>query len=478
MGWWLPRDRSSRLRCFRYPPGDSWALNAPGFRATYSPDGYLATPSRSDRGGPTAYEPWGGYLTLRTGTAGSSRDDRAELRASRTIGRTPVGNAPAPRCGRVGDADAVTLRPVLTSANELTRWLDADAASFAGKVVEGRPMVPGEDVRLELFGMSCGRHGRRSLSTLRLTLPRPRPYAPPVADISPARGGWAFRPIPPEPRSIVALIGTGLLDTELAAQLWLLVEARVPIVVAAEAPRTGKSVLLGALLDFLPRGVHVVELAGGAETYDWLPQASELGWPGVARPRPGTEPVRAETTVLFAREFSDHLPADTWGESARIAVRAASIGYGLAATIHADSLDDVFEALRQPPVRLVDDELSHLGVVLVLRWVEGGRRRIVAAHYVRPIARDVHGHLQRLGPAVLATWDPAADAFEHFGWGVTPELALRVGRRAGDFEIEVDRRQDYLAALVAAGVTEPEAARSAIREYRPAPVFDAPGIDA
>ena len=82
------------------------------------------------------------------------------------------------------------------------------------------------------------------------------------------------------------------------------------------------------------------------------------------------------------------------------------------------------------------------GVVLVLRLADDGRRRVVAAHYVRPVARDLHGHLQRLGPAVLATWDPATDEFEHFGWGVTPELARRIGRHAGDFEIEVDRRRE------------------------------------
>ena len=305
-----------------------------------------------------------------------------------------------------------------------------------------------------------------------------RPYAPVVTDLSPAPGRWAFRPEPPEPRSIVDLIASGTLDPELAAQLWLLVEARVPIVVAAAAQGTGSSTLLGALLDFLPATVRLVELAGETETFDWLPQASELGWPGVARPAPDGDPVRAETTVLLATEFSDHLPAYTWGEGARVAVRAASIGYGLAATIHADSLDDVFETLRRPPVLLGDDELSHLGVVLVLRAVGDGRRRVAAAHYVRPMARDVHGHLQRPRPAVLSTWDAAEDAFEHFGWGVTPELALRVGRRAGDFEIETDRRRDCLETLVATGVTEPGPARDAIWAYRPAPVFDAPRNDA
>ena len=300
-----------------------------------------------------------------------------------------------------------------------------------------------------------------------------------MADTSPAPGRWAFRPIPPEPRSIVELIADGTLDAELSAQLWLLLEARVPIIVAAEAQHVGKTTLLTALLAFLPPDVRLVELAGESETFDWLPQATELGWPGVARPPAATGPaVRPETTVLLAHELSDHTPAYTWGLAARVAVRAASIGYGLAATIHADSLDDVFEALRRPPVRLADDELSHLGAVVVLRRLGDGRRRVAAAHYVRPVARDTHGHVQRLGPAVLATWVPTDDAFEHFGWGITPELARRVGRAAGDFEIEVDRRRDHLLSLVAAGTTDDAASRAAIRAYRPMVPFDAPRDDA
>ncbi|MEP6639421.1 MAG: hypothetical protein ABJC39_08735 [Chloroflexota bacterium] len=290
--------------------------------------------------------------------------------------------------------------------------------------------------------------------------------------------GTDSRVFRPEPRSIVELIASGTLDAELAAELWLLVEARIPILVAAGPGGSGKSTLLTALLDFLPAETRVVELAGDAETFEWLPQASDLGWAGVARPAADGDPVRPETTVILATELSDHLPIYTWGEMARVTVRAASIGYGLAATIHADSLDEVFEILRRPPVGLTDDELSHLGTVLVLRQFGDGRRRVVAAHYVRPIARDTHGHLQRLGPAVLATWEEGTDTFEHFGWGVTPELARRTGRHAGDFEIEADRRRAYLEDLVATGVTEPQPARDAIRAYRAAPAVDAPGGDA
>ena len=290
-----------------------------------------------------------------------------------------------------------------------------------------------------------------------------------MADTSSARGRWAVRHVPPTPRSIVELIRAGTLDAELAATLWLLIEGRVPLIVAAQAGGAGKTTLLTALLDFLPPGLRIVELEGASETFDWLPQAAELGWHRTGtlpRPDAGQPPVRPDDTVLLVPELSDHLPSYTWGAEARIAIRAASIGYDLAATIHADELEEVFDELRRPPVGADDDELSRLGVVLILRRVGDGLRRVVAAHYIRPTARDEHGHVQRLGPAVLATWDPNLDRFEHFGWGVTPELAMRVGRKAGDFELEVDRRRDVLAGLAEAGTVDVDAVRAAIDGYR------------
>lgn len=287
-----------------------------------------------------------------------------------------------------------------------------------------------------------------------------------MADTSPARGRWDSRPVPPGSRSIVELIRMGTLDTQLAATLWLLVEARMPLLVASEAEGSDMATLLHALLDFSLPETRVVELAGSVETFEWLPQASDLGWPGLARRTSRATPIRPEATVLLVPEFSDRLPAHTWGDAARIAVRAASIGYGLVGTIHADSLDEVLEAFKRRPVDLTEDELSYLGVVLVFRRLDGGRRRIVAAHVLRPVSRDMHGHVQRLGPAVLATWDPVADAFEHFGWGVVPELALRVRRRAGDFELETDARRDFLDELVALGVVEVDRVRAALVRYR------------
>ena len=210
-----------------------------------------------------------------------------------------------------------------------------------------------------------------------------------MADATPRRAGWTIRPVPPTPRSIVELIRAGTLDAELAATLWLLVEGRVPFVVAAVEQGAGKTTLLTALLDFVPPDVRIVELAGETEDFAWLPQASELGWPGRAGPAPMADRAGPpDTTVLLAPELSDHLPAYTWGAAARIAIRAASIGYGLARRSTPIRSTRSSTHLRRPPVRARPTTSCRTSAwSSILRRVDGGRRRVVAAHYVRPVPR-------------------------------------------------------------------------------------------
>jgi hypothetical protein len=260
----------------------------------------------------------------------------------------------------------------------------------------------------------------------------------------------ATTPAPPTltpevaPPALAALVRERLLDAELAATAWILVEGGVPVVVAGPAPITRR--LLDALIAGVAPGTHLAHLTGADEDFAWLPQASELGWAAARMttlPRDG-QPLQPAATRLVA----DLAEGATWGERARIAVRAASIGYAMSATIEADSLETVFETLKATPIRVSDDELTSLGLVLIVDGAAGqaavGDPRVIAAHYVRPLARDEHGHTQRLGPAVLATHDPKTDRFEHFGWGITPELAVRIGQRPGDLELEIDRRRELL----------------------------------
>jgi hypothetical protein len=136
----------------------------------------------------------------------------------------------------------------------------------------------------------------------------------------------------------------------------------------------------------------------------------------------------------------------TWGDAARLAVRALTADYGLVATAEGSSLEDLLGRLAASPVLAIDDELTRLGVVLVLGEGADGVVRVQAAHYLRPVARDAGGHVQRLPPAVLATWNPSAARFDHFAWGIVDELAGRTGRRPLEFEREQARRAAAILA--------------------------------
>ena len=249
------------------------------------------------------------------------------------------------------------------------------------------------------------------------------------------------------PLSLESLLRESAIDAELGALVSILVEARVPVIVAGNVDAETRARVLDAVLEALPDDARRIELAGPTEDFAWLPEAESLGWRSDG-PTPGRDPLspaEAERSVILAGDLAPDDLAATWAGVVRIAARAVSIGYGLAATIRARSLEEVLALLRGAPLRLTEDELSRLGLVLVLGERSGtALPRVVAAHYLRPVARDMHGHIQKLGPAVLATWEERAGHFEHFGWGVTPELAIRTGRHAGDFEIELDRRREAL----------------------------------
>lgn len=210
------------------------------------------------------------------------------------------------------------------------------------------------------------------------------------------------------------LVHQGVLDAELAALCWLLVEENVPFVVTGDAEAAERLRVRGALMRLPP--------AGDRTTFD---------------------------TERYAPTVAD------LGEVLRLGERVAIV-------TPAPDLRSAIDRLTGPSVGLPDDAVRRLGLVLVvgvLPSVAPGpvrdRVRVVAAHYLRPIERDGQGHIQRRPPAVLATWDAAADGFDHFAWGVMGELADRVDRSQASFEELQASRAAAIAALAAGSPDAP-----------------------
>jgi hypothetical protein len=210
------------------------------------------------------------------------------------------------------------------------------------------------------------------------------------------------------PRAITGWIRGGTIDAELAALASILIESGLPLVVAAanEARANGLT------------GADVRDALGRILLTCGLPPV-----PTIRTAAPVTVDAGSLESVLARMPL---LSLDAVGESgARVAI---------VIVLDADAADDI--------------------------W------RVSAAHLLRPPLRDGHGHVQRQGPAVLATWDPAIRRFEHFSWAVLPELAVLIERHAGDLEAELAARTDLLAGLVAHRVDDPGSVRLAIEAAR------------
>jgi hypothetical protein len=267
--------------------------------------------------------------------------------------------------------------------------------------------------------------------------------------------------------SAVELIGTPAFDSRLMAMLWAVVARRRSVMLSSEAPQAGKTTALSALVDFLPENTTGIFVRGWWEEYDWLDEIE-----------PGTG-------YLLINEMSDHLPIYVWGRAARGALVLAGKGWGMGATMHADTLPEALHALRGQ-LGATDADLA--GITVYLQYSayatpKGMYRRVEEAWHLR---LDADGTLApvRLGaiagerspsltgaqrmPAPPMLPDDGGRAlrpFEHDA-AAYAVLATSLGLAQDAFDAEIAERSAFLEDLARRGVCDPPSVAEALRAFR------------
>jgi hypothetical protein len=265
--------------------------------------------------------------------------------------------------------------------------------------------------------------------------------------------------------SAVEIIGSGSLDARLMATLWAVVSRRRSVMLASEAPMAGKTTTLSALVDFLPPGTTGVFLRGWGQDDRWV---DEIG---------------PDAAYMLINEMSDHLPIYVWGRNARGALILAGKGYGLGATMHADSLDEALAVLSSD-LGATDADLAGLTIYLqfsAYRTPAGMYRRCEEAWHLRldagvlaPVQlaamqgdrSPILTGAQRLPtPPTLASDEGRAHRpFEHHP-DAYAVLAAGLGLEADAFEAELAHRSAFLASLAERGICDPVSVAYALAEY-------------
>ena len=151
---------------------------------------------------------------------------------------------------------------------------------------------------------------------------------------------------------ITRLIADGALDAELAAWLWLLIEAGASTIVCAGPSGVGKSTLLTSLLPFLNAERKPYFVRGRYERFDAI------------------DPPAAGTHALLINEISAHLPIYLWGPGLARAHELAHQGAQLMATAHADTPGELVHQLAGFPNDLAEGDLACWHLVIFLdAWI-------------------------------------------------------------------------------------------------------------
>jgi hypothetical protein len=257
-------------------------------------------------------------------------------------------------------------------------------------------------------------------------------------------GWWAWPWRLPRPLSVTELIAAGSLSAELAGLLWVALERRTSILVAAGPNGAGKTVTLTALLDFLPPTVARVHLDGMAEDFAFVD---------------GAEP---SSTYLLCNEISDHLPLYLWGRRVRRLFDLLPLGFAVGATLHAETVEETLDFLRDPPLSIPDSLLARVPLVttLIVRQTRDEVvRRLAALHLVEERAG-------RLVHVPLATWDQSADRHRVFLDERGAALAAHLGLAPDALRTATTARTAWLAERVARREIEPGVFRAALSAYR------------
>jgi hypothetical protein len=234
-----------------------------------------------------------------------------------------------------------------------------------------------------------------------------------------------------------SLVAARQISATLAAHLTILADAGVPIVVAGSAAADRRDALADALAAAspLPSSAESAEIKiAPEEAFVWLTDPAGVGCLVAGA---GGAPRSPRSTRLIAHGLIERLSAAT----TKTVVRSLVRGFPLIATAPGHDLAELLDLLRGANLRVPEDDLHRLGLVVVLGGDAAAQSHVESAHLLRSPALD--GGARR-PPALLTTWD-GTSGWDDFAWAALPELAARIGITQAAYSSQLAARERELA---------------------------------
>lgn len=296
-------------------------------------------------------------------------------------------------------------------------------------------------------------------------------------EVSPYGATFTIRKFREDPITIIDMLNMGVLNHELAAYLWLLMQHRATAIVVGSTG-AGKTTMLNAMLTLTKLNAKIVTIEEVQEINiphpNWTALVSRETY---ARMEEGAGQIGLFELVKAAMRMRPDIivVGEVRGEEAYVLFQAISTGHGGLCSLHADDVASAIQRLTSKPMDVPPSFIPFLDLVVTVSRVSlpapgGGfrtARRVLSVDEVSGVGSYTQ----------VFRWNPVSDAHEAMPLATTSRklarLASQLGLDVQELVEEVARRSLILRWIQQKGVRNFRDLSSLLAEYvdRPQEVY-------
>ena len=280
-------------------------------------------------------------------------------------------------------------------------------------------------------------------------------------EVTPKGTSFTIRKFKQDPYSVIDLISFGTVSVEITAYLWMLMEAKMSIMVIGSTG-SGKTTILNAITGLVDPDYKIFSVEDVSEInikhQNWFSLVSRTGF--------GTKGEGEIGLYDLIKSGVRHRPdyivvGEIRGSEAYVMFQAMATGHGGLCTMHADSLESATKRLQQKPMDIPASYMALMNCAIIIKRVKGqDGRSTIRATIVQELKTAIDYH-------TAFKWEPKSDYFKPQleDSEMLKRIVEQTGSSMDELLEEFEKRKIVLKWLVQRGIRAYDKLAETIGKY-------------
>jgi flagellar protein FlaI len=267
------------------------------------------------------------------------------------------------------------------------------------------------------------------------------------------------------PWTITEFIENKTVSTEVVALVWLAIQYEMSMIISG-GTASGKTSFLGSIMPFIQPNQRIISIEDTRELN--LPKF--LHWIPMTTREPNPEG-KGKIDMLDLLVNSLRMRPDRIivaeirrRRQAEVLFEAMHTGHSVYATLHADTVEQTYRRLVNPPINVPETLLEALDLIVAMfRDRRTGRRRIYQVAELIPPS----GSQQKMTLRVLFKWNARKDVIERFqrSYKLINKLEIHTGMTISEIEKDIAEKEMILKWMVKNRINTVDGVGKLVAEY-------------